>query len=90
MKMKHGFTKLLGLSMLLTAATVGCNRTGPGNEEAYQKDSSNCGYKFISDYNTVQMRLKMVKLVSELDAAQSLVNDFKNKYSGVVCKAVIT
>lgn len=72
----------LGAAMVLSACS-----SNPGNQDAYQANSSNCSFEFVSDYNSVSRKMDWMMSSRDLIEAESLVNDFSAKYSGVVCNA---
>ena len=82
------FRSVLAVTFL-TLLAVGCAKQ-PGNDAAYQQGSDNCSSEFVSDYNTVFINLNSAYTLEDLHNSISLVDDFKEKYDGVVCDAEFT
>ena len=83
------FFRSVLVAILFTSLAVGCAKKS-GNDQAYSGESDNCSAEFVSDYNTVVLKLKYAYTVQDVQNSSALVDEFKNKYEGVVCNAAFT
>jgi hypothetical protein len=88
--MKRSFAKYTGGLLLVGALVSACDGEGPGNSDAYQKNSTNCSSEFVLNYNQVTNSLSLVRTESDLRTAESLVDQFSSKYKGVACVAELS
>lgn len=90
-KRKGALALCLGASTAL-ALSACQSGGGTGSESSKQQDSGNCSSEYVSDYNTVVIRISGPRFslsASELDQYKNLVTQFGSKYRGVVCVAAL-
>lgn len=86
--MKKSLLKTVSaLSLLIALVLTGCGGDStPGNLSAYQQGSNKCSDQFVSDYIQLYITFASVSSSSDLDNAQSSLNNFSSQYKDVVCK----
>ena len=76
------FSKALFLGLLSLSACEG----QPGNDVAYQENSSNCSSEFVADYNKVLSKAKEAKTDFQITEFEGLVSQFEKKYAELIFK----
>ena len=79
----------VGVLVCILGTTFSLAACNTGSSDAYEAGTNNCSYQFVNDFNRVADAVRYSLTNSDLDSAQSLVNDFNNKYQNVSCQAAL-